>query len=88
MVQSYSFGYSLHCLVYCLELRTKLHLALQQSFSKMYGYTSNVDGIRHALLEEPKLDSEDTKFMLVPYSAFTNYLKIKASKAGICLETR
>jgi len=62
-----------------------LHPALYESFNKLYGYTSNADGIRHALLDESKLDSEDAKFMLVACSAFINYLRVKASKAGIDL---
>ena len=62
-----------------------LHSALKQAFNKLYGYTSDADGIRHSLLEESDLDFEDAKFMLVSCSAFINYLKIKASKAGIKL---
>lgn len=67
--------------------KIELHTALQQAFKKLYGYTSDADGIRHALLEEASLDFEDAKFMLVACSAFVNYLKIKASKVGIQLET-
>lgn len=62
-----------------------LHPALEQAFTKLYGYTSNEGGIRHALLEEPNLHFEDAKFMLVACSAFINYLKLKSSKAGIKL---
>ena len=65
--------------------RVALHPALHKAFNNLYGYTSDADGIRHALLEESKLDSEDAKFMLVACSAFINYLKVKASKAGIDL---
>ena len=65
--------------------KVALHPALYKSFNNLYGYTSDADGIRHALLEESKLDSEDAKFMLVACSAFINYLKVKASKAGIDL---
>ncbi len=61
----------------------KLHKALQSSFSSLYGYTSDADGIRHALLEESSLDFDDAKFMLVSCSAFVNYLAAKASKAGV-----
>lgn len=63
----------------------RLHPALEQGFIKLYGYTSDADGIRHALLEEPDLHFEDAKFMLVMCSAFVNYLKLKLSKAGIKL---
>jgi len=62
-----------------------MHPALKDAFNKLYGYTSSADGIRHALLEESDLDFEDAKFMLVSCSAFINYLKIKATKAGINL---
>jgi hypothetical protein len=70
------------------EGRIKLHGALKKGFSNLYGYTSSDQGIRHAfgLLEEPTLDFEDAKFMLVSCSAFINYLIVKASKAGLNLE--
>ncbi len=68
-----------------ITARITLHPALYQAFSSLYGYTSDADGIRHALLDESELDSEDAKFMLVACSAFINYLKVKASKAGIDL---
>jgi hypothetical protein len=66
-----------------LSGKIQLHTALRQGFIKLYGYTSDAEGIRHALLEESELDFEDAKFMLVACSAFINYLKVKASKAGI-----
>jgi hypothetical protein len=70
----------------CLkEIKEKvgLHGALEKAFSSLYGYTSEAEGIRHALLDEPTLSFEDAKFMLVSCSAFVNYLKSKASKAGL-----
>jgi hypothetical protein len=54
-----------------------IHPALQAGFDKIYGYSSDADGIRHALLEEDKLQPEDAKFMLIVCSAFINYLKVK-----------
>jgi hypothetical protein len=66
-----------------LEKRTKLHPALKKAFVSLYGYTSNTQGIRHALMDEPNLDFEDAKFMLVSCSAFVNYLIVKASNSGI-----
>lgn len=65
--------------------KISLHPALETAFSSLYGYTSDADGIRHALLEEPDLDFEDAKFMLVSCAAFINYLKLKALKSGIKL---
>lgn len=58
-----------------------IHKAQQDAFSKLYGYTSNADGIRHALLDEEKLTYEDAQFMLVTCSAFVNYLIAIASAA-------
>jgi hypothetical protein len=63
--------------------KVDMHGALRQSFNNLYGWTSDAQGIRHALLDEPNLDFEDAKFMLVSCSAFINYLKVKSSKAGI-----
>jgi hypothetical protein len=61
-----------------IEKKVNIHPALKSSFTKLYGYTSDADGIRHALLEESNLNFEDAKFILVSCSAFINYLKSKA----------
>lgn len=66
-----------------VETKVGLHGALKKAFSNLYGYTSSAEGIRHALLDEPKLSFEDAKFMLVSCSAFVNYLISKATKAGV-----
>lgn len=55
-----------------------MHPALNRSLSALYGYTSDADGIRHALLDESSLDFVDAKFMLVACAAFVNYLIGKA----------
>jgi AbiJ N-terminal domain 4 len=68
-----------------VEEQTKLPAVLKQAFQKLYGYTSDAQGIRHALMDEPTLDIEDAKFMLVSCSAFVNYLVVKAQKAGITI---
>jgi hypothetical protein len=59
--------------------------ALERGFKQLYGYTSDSDGIRHALTEEHNCDFEDAKYMLVSCSAFINYLVVKTDKAGIKL---
>jgi hypothetical protein len=52
-----------------------LHPALREAMSKLYGYTSDANGIRHALMDGPSTTSyEDAKFMLVVCSAFASYL--------------
>jgi len=69
-----------------IDSSVKIHKALKEGFKKIYGYTSNSDGIRHALNEMSSCDFEDAKFMLVSCSAFINYIVIKADKAGISLK--
>lgn len=63
-----------------MEINFKLHPALKSTFSSLYGYTSDADGIRHSLLEESTLKQEDARFMLVTCSAFVNYLIVKTSE--------
>ncbi len=60
-----------------LETEIKLHPALTEAFSKLYGYTSDDGGIRHALMEKESHDFHDAKFMLVVCSTFINYVKAK-----------
>jgi len=62
-----------------IEKEHNLHSALKNSFSSLYGYTSDENGIRHSLLDESTLKQEDAKFMLVACSAFINYLLVKSN---------
>ncbi|AXH99220.1 hypothetical protein DV702_05390 [Sporosarcina sp. PTS2304] len=64
-------------------LEIPLHGALKSGFEKIYGYTSDGDGIRHSLTEDENVSSEDAKFMIVACSAFVNYLISKAELAAI-----
>ena len=57
-----------------IEDKYGLHEALKKSLSQLYGYTSDADGIRHAMLEESNLSYIDAKFMLVACTNFINYL--------------
>ncbi len=68
-----------------IETGVKLHPDLKEAFRRLYHYTSDAEGIRHGLMDEPNLHLEDARFMLVSCSAFVNYLLLKASKAGILL---
>jgi hypothetical protein len=63
--------------------KVKLHKLLIDAFDKLYLYTCDDGGIRHALKDDLGPDAEDAKFMLVACSAFVNYLTVKATKAGI-----
>lgn len=57
-----------------IEEKYSLHAALKSSLSQLYGYASDGDGIRHAMLEESILSYIDAKFMLVSCTNFINYL--------------
>jgi hypothetical protein len=62
----------------------ELHEDMNEAFKKLYGYTNDSGGIRHALMEgETEPDFTDAKFMLISCSAFVTYLIDKASKVGI-----
>lgn len=63
--------------------KINLHPSLERGFKQIYGYTSDSNGIRHALTEETNCDFEDAIYMLVSSSAFVNYLIVKANKANI-----
>ena len=59
-----------------LEQKGQLHKALKEGFSKLYGYTSDAGGIRHALSDDAhNVTFDEAKFMLVICSAFVNYLR-------------
>lgn len=68
-----------------LEAKIGLHGALKSAFTTMYGYSSDQDGIRHAILGEKDISAEDALFMLIACSAFINYLVAKSQKAGVSL---
>lgn len=60
-----------------------IHGAMTQGFIRLYGYTSDSDGIRHAILEESNVGFDEAKYMLVSCSAFVNFLITKADSAGL-----
>lgn len=64
-----------------------LHPALEQAWSKLYGYTSDANGIRHALTDEPAVTHGDAKYMLVSCSAFVSHLTGLAAGAGVALKS-
>ena len=60
--------------------KLNLHPALKQAFLKLYGYTSDEHGIRHALSDRSlALTVDDARYFLVSCSAFANYLVTKFS---------
>ncbi len=68
-----------------LGRQVPIHAALRSAFLKLYGYTSNADGIRHAILDESNVDFDEAKYMVVACSAFVNYLVSKANTAKLHL---
>lgn len=58
----------------------EIHGAMRTGFEKLYGYTSNSDGIRHGGIDFTNAPEEDARFMLVSCAAFVNYLVAKKSK--------
>lgn len=60
-----------------------IHPALEQGIIKIYGYTSDDDGIRHSMTDNSACDLDEAKYMLVSCSAFVNYLIGKASKVDL-----
>lgn len=69
-----------------LEEHVHLHNAFKAGVSKLYGYTSDANGIRHSMLEENTITFSDAKFMLVTCSAFVNYLIGKTAELEIDLK--
>ncbi|MGI8787752.1 MAG: AbiJ-NTD4 domain-containing protein [Pyrinomonadaceae bacterium] len=60
-----------------IEKKGDFHKALKEGFLKLYGYTSDANGIRHAMMDEPNLTANDAKFFLLVCTSFINYLKTK-----------
>lgn len=62
-----------------IEKRGTLHPAFKSALSKLYAYTSDEDGVRHAILDQPTVTFGEAKFMLVACSAFVNLVLDAAS---------
>ncbi len=59
-----------------LEQRGHLHGGLKSAFSSLYGYSSDEEGVRHALVfgDEAQVDEADALFMLGACASFVSYL--------------
>jgi hypothetical protein len=57
-----------------LDSERPFHPAFKAALLKLYGWTSDESGIRHAIKDADKVESADAQFMLVTCSAFVNYL--------------
>ena len=60
------------------------HPALKKAFNRLYGYTSDEQGIRHSLLERAAADVglDEAMFMFGACASFAAYLVNKHQKAG------
>jgi len=63
-----------------IEKGRKLHQSLKDGFLKIYGYTSDEGGIRHAMLDEPRISANDAKYFLLSCTSFCNYLKAQVAQ--------
>lgn len=65
-----------------LESRGHLHGSLKSAFSKLYGYSNDEEGVRHALVfnDEAKVDEADALFMLGACASFISYLSVRAQQ--------
>lgn len=57
-----------------------IHEAMKSAFEKLYGYTSDENGIRHGGIDFKGASSDDARYMLVSCSAFVNYLNAQYVK--------
>ena len=59
-----------------LKKRGAVHPALKEAFGKLYGYTSDEQGIRHSLLHRPdaNVGIDEAVFMLGACASFASYL--------------
>lgn len=62
-----------------LDKHNALHPALKGAFAKLYGYTSDEQGIRHALLDQSSANvgMDEAVFMLGACASFASYLSRK-----------
>ncbi len=67
-----------------LDKRRPLHPALRAALSKLYGYTSNEQGIRHALLDQAKaqVGRDEAVFMLGACASFASFLWRRNAAGG------
>lgn len=81
-------GGGLHAALETVSAKIEMHPALKAGLEKLYGYTSDRDGIRHAILEEANVDEADARFMIVTCSAFVNFLIVRSEAAGLLSQRR
>jgi hypothetical protein len=72
-----------------LKAETALHPAFELGLHKLYAYTNDEGGIRHALnAEDARVDEADALFMLGACASFVSYIIGKARKLGLIRNAR
>jgi hypothetical protein len=66
-----------------LNKKLELHSQFVQGIINLYSFTSDDDGIRHAILNQSTVGYDEAKFMIVACSALFNFLTSKAAKVGL-----
>lgn len=66
-----------------LERKGRLHGGLKAAFTALYGYSSDEEGVRHALVfnKEAQVDEADALFMLGACASFVSYVLTRESQA-------
>lgn len=59
-----------------------VHPALLDAWTKMYGWTSDENGVRHSAAAPPTVDQATAKYMLVTCSGFVSWLIEEGRKAN------
>lgn len=64
-----------------LERKGHLHGGLKRAFGTLYGYSSDQEGVRHALVfgDAPEVDEADALFMMGACAAFVSYLLARSN---------
>jgi hypothetical protein len=73
-----------------LDAKVKINGALKAGFNRLYGFTNDEKGLRHALLDAPaaNVDEVDALFMIGACAAFVSYLINKSRNAGLLNKPR
>jgi hypothetical protein len=68
-----------------LSRRRPMHPALKEGFNRIYGYTSDEKGIRHAMLgdDAPNVGEPEAIFMLGACASFVTYLTQIGNEGGL-----
>ncbi|MFL0459214.1 AbiJ-NTD4 domain-containing protein [Kytococcus sedentarius] len=61
----------------------KIHPALKHAWQRMYGWSSDENGIRHGNIDPADIDQPLARYILVACSAFVSYLTAEAAKVDL-----